>query len=425
MSLRFAQAHYGRELANWMLLSVGLGLVEGAVAGAVAQAWYTARVDALQMALALALIAGAPAYANLFSFAFARLALGRDKIKLLVQLQALTMIAVASLALIPPHPTGLWLMVGCCAVARIGWAGVVTVRTTVWRQNFPDHARARLTSRLVAANALTMAICGAVLAACVAHGLAHYAFVAGGLVGLLGALNYSKLKLRRHRLLLRRERALRDATDGDQWQSGWRALLASDPAYASYLRGMFIFGTGNLMLTPMLLVVLEAEVGLDTTMRILLLSTVPLLILPLAVAPWARLLDRVHIVEFRAWHAWSFVAVSTVFAASAVSGFEPGLWLASVLLGIAYAGGALGWNLGHNDYASPERATLYMGIHVTLTGIRGLLAPLLATLVLWQLSLHTPSLLAHALLLPMAMNLWGARYFQLLARARRRQQQPT
>jgi hypothetical protein len=42
----------------------------------------------------------------------------------------------------------------------------------------------------------------------------------------------------------------------------------------------------------------------------------------------------------------------------------------------AFAGGKLGWNLGHNDFASDDQSTLYMGIHVTLTGVRGLIAPL-------------------------------------------------
>ena len=34
-------------------------------------------------------------------------------------------------------------------------------------------------------------------------------------------------------------------------------------------------------------------------------------------------------------------------------------------------GANLGWNLGHNDFASVGRAQHYMGVHVTLTGVRG------------------------------------------------------
>ena len=45
------------------------------------------------------------------------------------------------------------------------------------------------------------------------------------------------------------------------------------------------------------------------------------------------------------------------------------------MLGAAYAGANLGWNLGHNDFASLGRAQHYMGVHVTLTGVRGAIAP--------------------------------------------------
>jgi hypothetical protein len=53
------------------------------------------------------------------------------------------------------------------------------------------------------------------------------------------------------------------------------------------------------------------------------------------------------------------------------------LFVMACVTGIADAGGALAWNLGHNDYAKDHNAAQYMGVHVTLTGIRGLIAPFL------------------------------------------------
>ena len=54
-----------------------------------------------------------------------------------------------------------------------------------------------------------------------------------------------------------------------------------------------------------------------------------------------------------------------------------GLWIGAAIRGIAFGGGVLAWNLGHQDYAPIEQSGRYMGLHVTLTGIRGLLAPAL------------------------------------------------
>ena len=45
--------------------------------------------------------------------------------------------------------------------------------------------------------------------------------------------------------------------------------------------------------------------------------------------------------------------------------------------GIVNGGGSLAWQLGHNDFAPRDQLAAYMGIHVTLTGVRGAFAPFL------------------------------------------------
>ena len=44
----------------------------------------------------------------------------------------------------------------------------------------------------------------------------------------------------------------------------------------------------------------------------------------------------------------------------------------------------LAWNLGHLHFARSDEAEVYMGIHVFLTGLRGLIAPAVGML-LWTL----------------------------------------
>ena len=41
--------------------------------------------------------------------------------------------------------------------------------------------------------------------------------------------------------------------------------------------------------------------------------------------------------------------------------------------------------MGHNDFARSEQLSAYMGIHVTLTGVRGAIAPLLGMFLYTQL----------------------------------------
>jgi MFS family permease len=64
------------------------------------------------------------------------------------------------------------------------------------------------------------------------------------------------------------------------------------------------------------------------------------------------------------------------------------LYAAAVVNGIANAGGVLAWNLGHHDFAPPHRDSQYMGVHVTLNGIRGIAAPFLAVAIYELLDNH-------------------------------------
>jgi hypothetical protein len=93
------------------------------------------------------------------------------------------------------------------------------------------------------------------------------------------------------------------------------------------------------------------------------------------------------------------------------------LWAGAVLLGAANAGANLGWNLGHNDFASIGRAQHYMGVHVTLTGLRGGIAPPLGVLAYMGLEHWHPGSGRYALVLPVALTTTGALGFSRMGRA--------
>lgn len=414
---------YPQELANWALVSVGVGAVEGAVAAALVKARFADAATPWLVDLAVALVAGAPSYANLASFLFAAHQLGRDKIVWTVRWQLLTLAAVMLLSLVPVGAAGLLATVVLVITARVGWVGVITLRAVVWRRNFPDAARARLASRLSALNALLMAGSGALLGWMLGHaptGIPWF-FAAVGLIGVIGAWRYQRLRLRGHVTLRRRERQTRDDQDLRPSPAAFRRVLAADPMYRRFMQSMFLFGSGNLMLPAPLLIVLGERLGLSPFAQVLLVGTLPLLMLPFAIVPWARYYDRVHIIEFRSVHAWSFAAASIAFLIGCAGGWIGWLLLGSLLLGVGYAGGALGWNLGHNDFARPEQAALYMGVHVTLTGMRGLAAPLIGVALYRAMESLWPGHGYWSLILPVILNVTGAWSFLELRRQYRQQ----
>ena len=106
----------------------------------------------------------------------------------------------------------------------------------------------------------------------------------------------------------------------------------------------------------------------------------------LTISTWARYLDRVHIARFRTRQGLFWILGQFGNWMAAVSGMVGLFAISRMIVGISHGGGMLAWNLGHNDFADRHMVALYMGIHVTLTGVRGILAPYLAIVMLygWQ-----------------------------------------
>jgi len=131
---------------------------------------------------------------------------------------------------------------------------------------------------------------------------------------------------------------------------------------------------------------------------------------------FARRLSRVHVIRFRAFHSWFYVGALAFSAAGLALHAEPCLWLGAALLGVGYAGGSLTWHVGHHDFATPERAPHYMSLNVTLSGVRGFVAPA-AGVSLYRLVEHLlPGQGPLALLIPLGLAVWGAWGFVAMAR---------
>ena len=367
---------YAREVWPWALLGIASGLVEGATVAVLVKKGYSGLVAPHWVNFAVALVSGAPALANIFSFAWANLVHGRARIGVLVGLQAGFAIAVGLVALAPVHAGGLVLTILAVLVARILWAGILTVRAAVWSANYPRHVMARVTSRIVMVNSLGVA--GASLA--VGRVLdqhapaARWLYLLAALCGLLAALRYRAVKVRREYRLLAEEIGSSQAT-GTFSLGVLREILRSDAPFRHYMFWMSLYGSGNLMMTAQLVVLFSDRLNLGGLTQVLLLTVVPMLLMPLFLPMWARLFDRGHIIEYRSRQCWALVAAIVLLALGVALKQNWLLWPGAVLVGVSYAGANLGWNLGHNDFAAPGRAQHYMGVHVTLTGVRGLIAP--------------------------------------------------
>ena len=404
-----AEGIFRREILSWGLLGLALGLVEGATAAVLVKQHFTGVAPKFAVNFAVALVSGAPAFSNVLSFVWANLAHGRARVRLMVRLQAVFALLVGCVSFASRAAGGLVLTVLSVVAARVLWAGILTVRAAIWSANYPRNVLARITGRIVIVNSIAVASSAALVGwALEARAIdARWLYGGGALAGLLGARLYRAMRVRRQFRLLAAETA--SSAHGDPFSLAMlRQILREDPAYREYMLWMGIFGAGNLMLTAQLVLVFSEQLHLSSATQIGLLAVVPLITQPIFLPWWARLFDGSHVVRYRARQGWAIVLASVAMCAGVFSGVYALLWLGAVLLGAAQAGANLGWNLGHNDFATLGRAQHYMGVHVTLTGVRGGVAPALGVLVYSALEHWRAGTGELALLLPVLMTAAGA-----------------
>jgi MFS family permease len=409
------EALYRRESLSWGLIGFTLGLVEGATAAILVKKGFAGTASPAAVNLATAFVSGAPALSNVVSFLWANLAHGRARVQLMVWLLAAFSVLVGAIGFAPRAAEGLTYMVLSVIAARVLWAGILTVRASVWTANYPRDVLARITGRMVVTCSFGIAAAAA-LAGFVLEShpdQARWLYAAAALAGLAAAWQYRQTRVRREFQLLYAESEAVGRTEVFSL-SILRQILRDDPQYRRYMFWLGLFGAGNLMVAAQFVIVFSDQMHLSSGVQIGVLAIVPLLSIPLFTPWWARMFDGGHVIEYRARQCWALVAAIGVMILAVFVGQAWLLWPGALLLGASTAGSNLGWNLGHSDFASLGKMQHYMGVNVTLTGMRGLVAPPAGVLAYEWLERLSPGAGRYSLLLPLGMTLAGAFGFNLM-----------
>lgn len=361
---------FRREQFYELSMPVAIGLMEGGFIGVVAAKAFDAP------AWVIAVTSAAPMFGNLSSFVWNRIAAGRPKVPMALALQAVVLLCVLAIALSPRNETGVWVLLVAVVTSRLCISGIVTVRSVAWSLNYERLVRARMIGRLQALSSLTFVVTtglGALLLD--AHPESHrLLYGVGVLAGSLGVWAFSGVRLegeKRQQVLERRRE--RDGSGG----SGFFAILKSDRDYARYQHHQFVSGFAAMMLEPPLVYLVSRQIGATYLQSIVVVMVIPFLLNLLLIPWWARRMARRHVAGFRARQTlwWSVGVLLMGWGALTLSLG----WLVAgrLLTSIVNAGSTLAWQIGHNDFAPRDQLSAYMGIHVTLTGLRGALAPFL------------------------------------------------
>jgi hypothetical protein len=414
---------YRWELTSALLLPTAVACVEGNVVGVLIKKGFIPAVAAAEgrpesdYDLLVAIVAASGPLAMLTSVLWTRLFHARDRVRMINALQLGVLACVFAMALLPVTQAGLLALAGFTLLARSMLTGIITARSDVWRANYPRSDRARVTGRLGMVASLIVATTAIVLSvaldarAILAQWLPRLAGDAGQLLkgllelgvlwptdpldgaqahrliyllavvlGMFGVWAYSRVRWRGRVAHLDQELASKERLDLPGPRS-MLTVLRDDRFYRRFMAAQFLLGAPNLAAMPVFIIGLERIFALPYTPSMVLTQVIPI-VLPVVTIPfWAYLLDRMHVVRYRVYQSAFFIVAN---ALTGIGFLTEQLWLivlARFTLGIAFGGGMLAWQLGHHDFAKRELASVYMGIHVTLTGVRGVIAPFVGVLL--------------------------------------------
>ncbi len=392
---RLALPNYFVELRHASLWGCVVGAVEGSMASVVISKTFGG--SALLTTITWAL----PILVNVFNVGWSTVIRGRPRKPLYFMMVACSVAVIGSIGLTSADwkPWGGWIFAGQIGLTHLFLSGLITLRTTVWRGNYPATHRARIAGRLQTVQFLIAICTSALLALLFNRGPELYRLVypAIALIGLLALVPLRRLRMRGERTELSRYRAHlaengRSAPDVGLWVGLKEAgrILRRDPLYARYMLAQFLLGGANFFTDPILVTILTKQLALDYFSSQALLYVIPSISLMLSIHFWASLFDSNGVLRLRVYNSACWVASYACLAmAAALLTIHAQLMLipalavlavGRVLNGLGRGGGAIAWNLGHLHFAGEHDTEMYMGIHVGLTGLRGLLMPLVGLL---------------------------------------------
>lgn len=392
-----ARRNYLIELKHLLLWGVFIGMFEGAGSSIVVAKTFGGGPWLITVVMAI------PTVANVAGLYWGSLAASRPKLPLFFTFGIGTVMLIGSVGLTPQTSWGGWLFAAQVAVARTLLAGCVTVRSAFWKHNYPVEKRGRIAARLqIVRYSLGIAVVTLVSVLFdINPRLYHIVYPAVAFIGVLGLMQLRPLRIRGERAQFAQSR---EKIAASQFRRRHRILrplrevyevLRNDAAFRRYCAGMMLLGMGNIMIFPVMAIIITKELPLNYNHSSILMETLPQFIMMISLMSWAGLFDRRGVVRFRVLNALTW-AMASVFgglaalvlmqpnAVNSIMLFTTGVSLVAIsrmFEGLGRGGGAIGWNLGHLHFAEPAKAEIYMGAHVFLTGIRGLTAPFIGTLL--------------------------------------------
>lgn len=280
------------------------------------------------------------------------------------RLAALGAVAFATMAFFPILPV----FVAGSVLAMAATAGAVPLFTHMYHDNYPERMRGQLFSSTVMIRIATTAVFSEVAGRALSKDIELFQSL---LLIFAGAFGFAAFHLRR----IPTTPIL--ASEGTHPFRSLR-FVKTDRILRLTLIAWMLMGFANLMMLPMRVDYLaNPRYGLSLSVgEVAFLTGVVPNVARLTMSPiWGWLFDRMNFFLLRAVLNLGFaLGILSFFTSDSITG----LILGGVIFGVSNAGGDIAWSLWVTKFAPSDRIADYMSVHTFFTGLRGVVAPLLA-----------------------------------------------
>lgn len=318
----------------------------------------------------LALLGGRGGLAASFAVVWVLARFQRPLNQLVACLNYLAGISFFLAALLPGH---LWAFVMGCSLGMFWFGFQIPLLTTIYRDNYPDATRGQLYSLASLTRSGATILFAYAAGRWLDHNLDNYRWLLWVFTGCSFLSGWLLWKI-----------PCRHIGMGSEKAPFFRAFrwLRYDAVFRLFILAYMILGLGNLIMDALRVEYLvnpnygsKFSPEEEATQVAMLTAVIPMVFKLLSAWPWGWLFDKVSFGVLR-------IVLNLLFAASIGLYFlGPSYywwWAGSALLGIAFGGGNVVWNLWVTKLAPNDRVADYMSVHTFFTGLRGLAAPVIA-----------------------------------------------
>lgn len=251
---------------------------------------------------------------------------------------------------------------------------MLTIRSAIWRTNYPTAHRAKVVVLIGLLMSVTNFVAITAFTAAMDYWSISFGtvYLVSGISGIAAALLMGRIRVHRERQHLREIN--KNKSDRPFILAGL-AVLRTDHRFRKYMSWQMLSGLSTLVIETILIVIITDVFESNWLEGGSALVAIPMLIAGVSSLFWAQLFDRTDIFTMRFYASVTWAASRVVLAIAVFTGSMPLVLLSRVVSGIAMGGGMIAWRLGHMAFAPQSEDSLYMGAHIGLTGLRGLVAP--------------------------------------------------